>query len=62
MSKEERSEWKHKLENMEENDNFLEVKISFMKNLLTEIPNAANQPPLEQFEDKPMRYFYEAMM
>ena len=64
MSKEERSELKHKLESMEENPDSPEVKISVMPNLHTEIPSTAKDEhaPLEQLEEVPAGYFDEAMM
>ena len=63
-SKGERSELKCKLESMEEEDDSLEVNISVMPNLHTEIPSTAQdeQPPFESFEELPAGEFNEMMM
>ena len=64
-SKEERSELKCKLENMEEKDNPQEVNISIMSNLHTETPTATaqdEQSPLESFEEVTAGEFNEMMV
>jgi hypothetical protein len=49
---------------MEEEDDSLEVNISVMPNLHTEIPSTAQdeQPPFESFEELPAGEFNEMMM
>jgi hypothetical protein len=64
MSKEQRSELKHKLESMEEKEDSPEVNLSVMPNFQTEIPGAAQdeQPPLKQFEEEPTGDFAETII
>ena len=64
MSKEERSELKHKLESMDEMKDSPEGNISVMPNFQTEISEAAQdeQPLLEQFEEELVGYFSETMI
>jgi hypothetical protein len=64
MSKEERNELKHKLESMEEKEDSPEVSISVILIFQTEIPGEAQdeQPPLEQFEEKPEGDFAKMMI
>ena len=62
-SKDERREFKCKLESMDEKEDSPE-DISVMSNSCMEIPHYAQdeQPPLEQFEEVAARDFDEAMM
>jgi hypothetical protein len=64
MSKEERSELKHKLESMDKTKDSSEVNISVMPNFQTEISEAAQdeKPLLEQFEEDPVGDFSETMI
>jgi hypothetical protein len=64
MSNEERHDLKRKLERMKDKGDSPEVTISVTLNLNKEIPstNPDEQPPLEQFEEKAVGDFAEAMI